>query len=232
MTQRSCLRRKRPVGALMLAIPVSAVALTASPADAQSRFRPAHSQHRTLEPPPSSGHSGRSRPRAALTPLTPLRTSLTSLAPARTPLTPLTPLAPVRTLTPHAPMTPRARATPDRPSASSGGAALGLRRALLSGDRATASSGGAAIPQTIYRQSIASWYEDAGSTACGFHARLGVANRELPCGTRVTFRYGARTVTAVVDDRGPYVGGRDWDFNQSTAAALGFSGVGTVQSSR
>jgi rare lipoprotein A (peptidoglycan hydrolase) len=35
-------------------------------------------------------------------------------------------------------------------------------------------------------------------------------------------------VTATVDDRGPYVGGRDWDLNQNTAAALGFGGVGTV----
>ncbi|HYB28439.1 MAG TPA: hypothetical protein VEF89_17625 [Solirubrobacteraceae bacterium] len=29
----------------------------------------------------------------------------------------------------------------------------------------------------------------------------------------------------------PYVGGRDWDLNQNTAAALGFGGVGTVWSS-
>jgi rare lipoprotein A (peptidoglycan hydrolase) len=37
-------------------------------------------------------------------------------------------------------------------------------------------------------------------------------------------------VNAVVDDRGPFVGGRDWDLNQNTAAALGFQGVGTVWS--
>jgi rare lipoprotein A (peptidoglycan hydrolase) len=42
---------------------------------------------------------------------------------------------------------------------------------------------------------------------------------------------GGRTVTAVVDDRGPYVGGRQWDLNQNTAGALGFGGVGTVWSS-
>ena len=41
----------------------------------------------------------------------------------------------------------------------------------------------------------------------------------------------AGRVTAVVDDRGPYVGGRTWDLNQNTAAALGFSGVGTVWTS-
>jgi rare lipoprotein A len=54
----------------------------------------------------------------------------------------------------------------------------------------------------------------------------------LPCGTQVTFRYGGRTVTATVDDRGPYVGGREWDLNQNTAGALGFNGVDTVWSSR
>ena len=81
---------------------------------------------------------------------------------------------------------------------------------------------------TVYTQSIASWYEDAGSTGCGFHVFYGVANKMLPCGTKVTFRYGGRTVNAVVDDRGPYVGGREWDFNQNLAAALGFAGVDTV----
>jgi rare lipoprotein A len=84
---------------------------------------------------------------------------------------------------------------------------------------------------TVYQQSVASWYEDAGGTACGFHANFGVASRDLPCGTQVTFRYNGRTVTAVVDDRGPFVAGRDWDLNQNTAAALGFSGVDTVWSS-
>jgi rare lipoprotein A len=81
---------------------------------------------------------------------------------------------------------------------------------------------------TAFQESVASWYYDAGDTACGFHAGLGVANRSLPCGTQVSFHYGDHTVTATVDDRGPYVGGRDWDLNQSTAAALGFGGVGTV----
>jgi hypothetical protein len=84
---------------------------------------------------------------------------------------------------------------------------------------------------TVYRQSVASWYNDGGSTACGFHATMGVANKSLPCGTKVTFVYGGRRVTATVDDRGPFIPGRDWDLNQNTAAALGFGGVGTVWSS-
>jgi rare lipoprotein A len=84
----------------------------------------------------------------------------------------------------------------------------------------------------FFRQSLASWYDDGGNTACGFHAYYGVANVSLPCGTKVTFSYGGRTVTATVDDRGPYVGGREWDLNQNTAGALGFGGVATVWSSR
>ena len=84
---------------------------------------------------------------------------------------------------------------------------------------------------TVYRESVASWYDDAGATACGFHAHFGVANRDLPCGTAVTFDEGGRTVTAVVDDRGPFISGREWDLNQNTAAALGFDGVGALWSS-
>ena len=44
----------------------------------------------------------------------------------------------------------------------------------------------------------------------------------------LTKQLGGRTVVATVDDRGPYVGGRTFDLNQNTAAALGFAGVGTV----
>jgi len=75
---------------------------------------------------------------------------------------------------------------------------------------------------------VASWYYDAGNTACGFHSTYGVANRTLPCGTKVTLSYGGRTVVATVDDRGPYVYGRTFDLNQNTARYLGMWGVGQV----
>lgn len=84
----------------------------------------------------------------------------------------------------------------------------------------------------VFTQSEASWYDDAGNTACGFHATYGVANLSLPCGSKVTFDYHGHSVTATVDDRGPYVSGREWDLNQNTAAALGFSGVDYVWASR
>ena len=81
---------------------------------------------------------------------------------------------------------------------------------------------------SVFTAAAASWYEDAGNTACGYHATYGVANKSLPCGTKVKIRYGGRSVTATVDDRGPYVGGRDWDLSQTTAGALRFGGVGTI----
>ncbi|MGC9220051.1 MAG: RlpA-like double-psi beta-barrel domain-containing protein [Solirubrobacteraceae bacterium] len=79
--------------------------------------------------------------------------------------------------------------------------------------------------------SVASWYYDAGNTACGFHAWYGVANRTLPCGTKVTIRYGGRVVVATVDDRGPFIYGRSFDLNQNTARALGMYGVAQVLTS-
>ena len=109
------------------------------------------------------------------------------------------------------------------------GAADGQRlRVVFSGDRRNGPVMRPAGRITVLHPALASWYEDGGNTACGFHAGLGVANRTVPCGTKVMLRYGNRTVTAVVDDRGPYAGGRDWDLNQNTASALGFAGVGTV----
>ena len=79
----------------------------------------------------------------------------------------------------------------------------------------------------------ASWYSDGGQTASGWHATYGVAmcGAAGPCyafGTRIEIYYGGRHVTAVVDDHGPYAGGRNIDLNQNVAAAIGFGGIGTV----
>lgn len=82
------------------------------------------------------------------------------------------------------------------------------------------------IPPLSY--ATASWYNDAGNTASGYHSYYGVANKSMSFGTHVLFVYHGRSVEATVDDRGPYVGGRTWDLNQNTAGALGFGGVDTV----
>lgn len=80
---------------------------------------------------------------------------------------------------------------------------------------------------------LASWYYDGGSTASGFHSYYGIAmcGSAGPCysfGTKIELFYGGRSVIAVVDDHGPYAGGRNIDLNQNVAHALGFGGVGTV----
>jgi rare lipoprotein A len=88
----------------------------------------------------------------------------------------------------------------------------------------------------VYRSTNASWYGPGllgGGTACGGtlnSTTLGVANRTLPCGTKVTFHYRGRTVTAKVIDRGPFVGGREWDLSPATKAKLRFGSTGTVWS--
>jgi hypothetical protein len=73
-----------------------------------------------------------------------------------------------------------------------------------------------------------SWYGPGfygGRTACGIAyttTTMGVANRTLPCGTRVTFRNPENgiTITVPVIDRGPYVSGRQWDLSGALCLAL------------
>ncbi|MFI5005519.1 MAG: RlpA-like double-psi beta-barrel domain-containing protein [Solirubrobacterales bacterium] len=82
-----------------------------------------------------------------------------------------------------------------------------------------------------YRLVEVSWYGGGGSLACGGSLTsftMGVANRTLPCGTRVTLRYHGRTMRVRVIDRGPYVAGREYDLTEATARALGFEGVGEM----
>lgn len=111
------------------------------------------------------------------------------------------------------------------------GGAVRALRVTFAGDRANRGATANAGNVVGFTASVASWYYDGGNTACGFHAHYGVANRTLPCGAHVTLSYGGRTVVTTVDDRGPYVAGRDYDLDQNTAAALGMYGVATVLAS-
>jgi rare lipoprotein A (peptidoglycan hydrolase) len=83
----------------------------------------------------------------------------------------------------------------------------------------------------VYRWSYASWYGPGlygNRTACGqtlSYGMLGVAHKSLPCGAKVTFKKGKREVTVRVIDRGPFVGGREYDLTEATAQKLRF-GVG------
>ncbi len=86
----------------------------------------------------------------------------------------------------------------------------------------------------VYRPSFASWYGPGlygNRTSCGGvlgYGTLGVAHKYLPCGTKVTLRYHGRSVTVPVIDRGPFVGGREWDLTGATKTKLGFGSTGTV----
>ena len=55
-----------------------------------------------------------------------------------------------------------------------------------------------------------------------------VAHRSWPCFKRVVVCYQGRCVGAVVQDRGPFIAGRDIDLGPGVAQALGFGGVGVV----
>ena len=91
----------------------------------------------------------------------------------------------------------------------------------------------ATLPPGVFNVSIASVYTDYGlPIACGgvLHVpQLGVANKTLPCGTMVLFRYGNRAIRVPVIDRGPYIAGREWDLTGATAEALHFPGLGPIQ---
>jgi rare lipoprotein A (peptidoglycan hydrolase) len=91
----------------------------------------------------------------------------------------------------------------------------------------------AQLPAGVWNVSIASVETAYGhAVACGGVLRvpeLGVANKTLPCGTEVTFRYGNRAIRVPVIDRGPYIPGREWDLSGATAEALHFPGLGPIQ---
>ncbi len=89
-----------------------------------------------------------------------------------------------------------------------------------------------------YRAAEASYYGPGlygGGLACGgtlTPSKLGVANKTLPCGSKVTLRYHGHTVTVPVIDRGPYAGNREYDLTAATKAKLGFPSTGTVLTTR
>ena len=90
----------------------------------------------------------------------------------------------------------------------------------------------------VYRHALASWYGPGlfgNKLGCGgtlTTGSIGVANKSLPCGTKVTLRHRGRVLRVRVIDRGPYVGGREYDLTAATARKLGFSGHGPIQATR
>ncbi len=107
------------------------------------------------------------------------------------------------------------------------------------GGASTAYGGAAAVGPELafspFRSAGASWYGPGlwgNKTACGqtLHPNtLGVAHRNLPCGTAVKFVYHGHALITRVIDRGPYVTGRAWDLTAAAGEALGLEGVGRVR---
>ena len=79
---------------------------------------------------------------------------------------------------------------------------------------------------------LASWYGpgfDGQLTASGevFDAYgYSAAHNTLPLGTEITVSYAGRSVDVVVNDRGPYSGGRELDLSQGAAEYLGLTAAG------
>jgi rare lipoprotein A (peptidoglycan hydrolase) len=137
----------------------------------------------------------------------------------------------------------KAKSAP-RPAASSTGAgtarhrrATGTQGELMSRYR----FGPGGVPAGLVRSGQvlsgrASWYGpgfDGRATASGAifdQEGWTVANRTLPLGTILLITHGDRSVVALVNDRGPFVGGRILDLSHGVAAALGtvHAGVASV----
>jgi rare lipoprotein A (peptidoglycan hydrolase) len=85
------------------------------------------------------------------------------------------------------------------------------------------------------RSAGATWYGPGlygSQTACGQILRpgtIGVAHRNLPCGTPVKFVYRGRQVVTTVIDRGPYSRGNAWDLTNGARRALHFAGSGRLR---
>ena len=108
-------------------------------------------------------------------------------------------------------------------------------RALISQPGpAHAASSPPTVTVTVYLLSKATQYGPGfygQRTACGTRLRpstIGVANRTLKCGTKVSLLYRGQTLVVPVIDRGPYANGASWDLTEATAKALGIEGTAEI----
>ncbi|MBA3953507.1 MAG: septal ring lytic transglycosylase RlpA family protein [Rubrobacter sp.] len=58
--------------------------------------------------------------------------------------------------------------------------------------------------------------------------RYTAAHKSLPLGTELRVAYGREAVEVVVNDRGPFVEGRDIDLSLAAAGEIGLIGPGTA----
>jgi hypothetical protein len=109
-----------------------------------------------------------------------------------------------------------------------------MRTIPLDAATVRASSVDAPTRLIVYRPAVATWFGRGlygHKTACGqtlSPTLMGVAHRSLPCGTKVSFFWGGRTITVPVVDRGPFGAGISWDLTTAASDALGFTARGRV----
>jgi rare lipoprotein A len=114
-----------------------------------------------------------------------------------------------------------------------------LTHAMSAPARVVIRSGDARLKRRVgrvnaYRVAHASWYGPGlygNHLGCGGrlgYGTVGVANKSLPCGTKLTLRHRGRSLRVRVIDRGPYVGGREYDLTAATARKLRFRGHGGI----
>lgn len=111
-------------------------------------------------------------------------------------------------------------------------------RVRAEGNKIAAGSGDKAGKVAVLRPAVASYYGPGlygNPLGCGGTLQpdtVGVAHKSLPCGTKLTVAYGSRSVETKVIDRGPYVGGREFDLTEALKNKLGFGSTGTVYVSK
>lgn len=90
------------------------------------------------------------------------------------------------------------------------------------------------VTVTVYRVATATQYGPGfygNRTACGVkltRSTIGLANRTLRCGERVSVYYQGHTLSVPVIDRGPYANGADFDLTMATGRALGIGGTARI----
>ena len=103
-----------------------------------------------------------------------------------------------------------------------------VRAVIASAGQAIAASATPELAITVHRRAMAPWFGPGfygRRPACGqkmSRTLLGVAHKQMKCGTQVAVLYKGRRITVPVVDRGPFRHGTEWDLTAATAQALGF----------
>ena len=106
-------------------------------------------------------------------------------------------------------------------------AALLLMASLMSSPTAVNGSYASSQPLCVAENSrvvTASWYKHGKTTANGEHFNpdgLTAAHKKLPFGTILLLTYEDKSVIVRINDRGPFIKGREIDLSKGAAKALG-----------